>query len=159
MVKSACMCGIIPDRVGCGSMSDDTLRSVDLERASAGRYVVRNVRGGSMTIGTGDDDSFSPIELFLAAIGGCTAIDVDLITTRRAEPVAFSVAVTGDKIRDEAGGNRLENLRVAFTVTFPDGTGGDAARAVLPRAVTMSHDRLCTVSRTVERGTPVDITH
>jgi uncharacterized OsmC-like protein len=135
-------------------MSDETLRTVDLERTSVGHYVARNVRGGSISVGRGDDESFSPVELLLAAIGGCTAIDVDLVTSRRAEPSRFVVTVTGDKIRD-AGGNRMENLLVEFAVTFPEGAGGDAAREALPRSVTMSHDRLCTVSRTVELGTPV----
>ncbi|GAA0715343.1 OsmC family protein [Dactylosporangium roseum] len=139
-------------------MSDDTLRSVDIERSSAGHYVARNVRGGSIPIGTGGDDSFTPVELLLAALGGCSAVDVDLITSRRAEPSGFVVKVTGDKVRDEAGGNRMENLRVEFTVTFPDGAAGDAARDILPRSLEMSHNRLCTVSRTVETGTPVPIT-
>ena len=134
---------------------NDIVRSVDIERTSIGRYVVRNVRGGSISMGTGEEDSFTPVELLLAAIGGCTAIDVDLITSRRAEPSEFVVKVTGDKIRDEAGGNRMDNLRVEFNVTFPDGEAGDAARQALPRSVQMSHDRLCTVSRTVELGTPV----
>jgi uncharacterized OsmC-like protein len=138
-------------------MTDDTVRSVDIQRTSVGRYVARNVRGGSISMGTGDEDSFTPVELLLAAIGGCTAIDVDLITSRRAEPNEFFVKVTGDKIRDEAGGNRMENLTVEFTVGFPDGKAGDAARETLPRSVQMSHDRLCTVSRTVELGTPVSI--
>jgi putative redox protein len=138
-------------------MTDDTVRSVDIQRTSVGRYVARNVRGGSISMGTGDEDSFTPVELLLAAIGGCTAIDVDLITSRRAEPNEFLVKVTGDKIRGEAGGNRLENLTVEFTVEFPDGKAGDAARETLPRSVQMSHDRLCTVSRTVELGTPVSI--
>jgi putative redox protein len=62
--------------------------------------------------------------------------------------------VTGDKIRDE-GGNRLTNLHVELTVRFPEGPEGDKAREALPRAAKMSHDRLCTVSRTVELGTPV----
>jgi len=137
-------------------MTDDTIRSVDIQRTSVGRYVARNVRGGSISMGAGDEDSFTPVELLLAAIGGCTAIDVDLITSRRAEPNEFLVKVTGDKIRDEAG-NRLENLTVEFTVGFPDGKAGDAARETLPRSVQMSHDRLCTVSRTVELGTPVSI--
>jgi uncharacterized OsmC-like protein len=136
-------------------MTNDTFRSVDIERTSAGRYVVRNVRGGSIPIGTGNDDTFTPVELLLAAIGGCTAADVDVLTSRRAEPTEFVVTVTGDKIRDEAGGNRMENLRVEFSVTFPDGDAGDAAREVLPRSVQMSHDRLCTVSRTVQLGTPI----
>jgi uncharacterized OsmC-like protein len=42
-----------------------------------------------------------------------------------------------------------------FRVRFPDGAAGDEARAVLPAAVKRSHDRLCTVTRTVERATPV----
>jgi uncharacterized OsmC-like protein len=138
-------------------MSDDTLRSVELERAGAGRFVVRTVRGGSIRVGTGDDE-FTPVELLLAAIGTCTATDVDVVTSRRAEPGEFSVRVTGDKVRDEAGGNRMVNLSVELTVTFPAGEGGDAAREELPRAVRRSHDRLCTVSRTVALGTPISTT-
>ncbi|MFF5056802.1 OsmC family protein [Micromonospora sp. NPDC000663] len=138
-------------------MSDDTFRSVEIERTSVGNYVARNVRGGSMSMGTGEDASFTPVELLLAAIGGCTAIDVDHITSRRAEPTRFSVDVTGDKVRDEAGGNRMQNLRVEFTVTFPAGPDGDKAREALPRSLQQSHDRLCTVSRTVELGTSVSI--
>lgn len=129
-----------------------------MERTSVARYTVHNVRGGSISIGTGDDDDFTPVELLLTAIGGCTAIDVDLVTSRRAEPTEFAVTVNGDKIRDEAGGNRMVNLAVSFTVAFPEGEAGDAARTVLPRAVQLSHDRLCTVSRTVELGTPVTTT-
>ncbi|MCU7730186.1 OsmC family protein [Actinoplanes sp. KI2] len=137
-------------------MADDTRRSVTLQRTSLGRYEVRNARGGTMTIGVGDGTDFTPVELLLAAIGGCTGADVDHITSKRAEPDEFVVHVTGDKVRDESGGNRLVNLSVELRVTFPEGAGGDAARDVLPRAARMSHDRLCTVSRTVELGTPVD---
>jgi uncharacterized OsmC-like protein len=138
-------------------MTEDTLREVDIERTGVGRYVVHNVRGGAMEVGSGgaEDPTFTPVELLLAAIGCCTSIDVDLITSKRAEPTGFTVQVTGDKIRDETGGNRMVNLTVSMSVTFPDGTAGDAARDVLPRAARISHDRLCTVSRTVEAGTPV----
>ncbi|MCF0091299.1 OsmC family protein [Micromonospora sp. MH99] len=138
-------------------MSDDTFRSVEIERTSVGSYVARNVRGGSLSMGTGEDASFTPVELLLAAIGGCSAVDVDHITSRRAEPTGFSVAVSGDKIRDEVGGNRMQNIRVEFTVTFPAGPEGDRAREALPRSLQQSHDRLCTVSRTVELGTPVSV--
>src|SRR3954453_14368993 len=132
-------------------MADDTIRSVDLARTSAGRYVVRNVRGGTIPIGTGADDHFTPVELLLAALGGCTAVDVDVATSRRTEPDEFRVTVTGDKIQDESG-NRMENLRIEFAVRFPAGDAGDAARQVLPRGVRVSHDKLCTVSRTGELG-------
>ena len=59
-----------------------------------------------------------------------------------------------NKVRD-TGGNRLTDIRVTFQVTFPAGAHGDEARAILPDAVKKSHDRLCTVGRTVEIGTPI----
>jgi putative redox protein len=137
-------------------MADDTLRSVTLRRTSLGQYEVRNARGGTITVGVGDGVEFTSVELLLAALGGCTGADVDYITSKRAEPDSFVVHVTGDKLRDETGGNRLVNLAIELRVTFPEGAAGDAAREALPRAARISHDRLCTVSRTVELGSPVD---
>ncbi|MGH3736724.1 MAG: OsmC family protein [Micromonosporaceae bacterium] len=136
----------------------ETLRSVAIERTGAQQYLVRNPRGGSLTIGSGGDADFTPVELLLAAIGGCSAIDVDMLTSRRAEPTQFAVTVTGHKIRDAAGDNHLEDISAVFSVAFPEGEQGDAAREQLPRAVQLSHDRLCTVSRTVERPSPVTTT-
>jgi uncharacterized OsmC-like protein len=135
-------------------MPVDSHRTVTITRTSAGRYTAANGRGGVVDFGTGAVDDFTPVELFLAAIGGCTAVDVDILTTRRAAPESFEVKVDGEKIRDEDG-NRMEELSVTFRVRFPQGDGGDAARALLPDAVQRSLDRLCTVSRTVELGTPV----
>ena len=135
------------------SANNETLRSVRVDRVAAGQYTATNPQGVTIGFGSGDD-SFSPVELLLASIGGCTAIDADVATSRHAEPTAFSVAVTGHKIRDEQG-SRMTDLEVTFRVSFPEGAEGDAARAILPRAVKLSHDRLCTVSRTVEIGTPV----
>lgn len=136
-------------------MSGETLRSVTIERTSLGRYEVRNARGGTLTIGSSDGSDFTPVELLLAALGGCTGADVDHIVSKRAEPERFEVRVTADKVRDESGGNRLVNLVVELSVAFGEGEAGDAAREMLPRAAKMSHDRLCTVSRTIESGTPV----
>lgn len=136
-------------------MTDDTLRSVQVQRLELGRNVVRNVRGGEITIGEGKTDDFTPVELLLAAIGGCTATDVDYITSRRAQPDSFAVTVTGDKVRSAEHGNHLENLTVTFDVRFPEGEAGDQARAALPKAIQRSHDRLCTVSRTVELESPI----
>jgi putative redox protein len=139
-------------------MAEDSARSVRLERISVGKYTVHNARGGEITIGAGEGSDFTPVELLLAAIGGCTAIDVDMMTTKKVEPTEFVVESTGDKIRDEDTANRMVNLAVTFTVRFPDGEAGDVARNRLPSAVKMSHDRLCTVSRTVEVGTPIATT-
>ncbi|MEY9842573.1 putative redox protein [Streptacidiphilus sp. EB103A] len=142
-------------------MTDNTLRSVTIERTSTGHFTATNARGGTVSFGTGSGPDggtdFTPVELLLAAIGGCTAADVDVATSRHAEPDGFTVTVTGNKISDELG-NRMTDLAVAFSIALPDGEPGDRARAILPRAVKTSHDRLCTVSRTVEIGTHVTAT-
>ena len=65
-------------------MTEDTHRQISLSRIANGKYVVTNEHGGQITIGAGDGTDFTPVELMLAAIGGCTAIDVDILTSRRA---------------------------------------------------------------------------
>jgi uncharacterized OsmC-like protein len=115
-----------------------------------------NRRGGRLRIGHGDDGDFTPTELLLAAIGACTGIDVDTLTSRRAEPESFTVRVDAQKIRDESG-NRLDDIVVTFQVVLPDTEEGAAARDMLPGFVQRSHDRLCTVSRTIELGTGVSV--
>ena len=129
-------------------------RTVTVERVTNGRFTALNSRGGRIAFGTGDDTDFTPTELLMAAIGGCTAIDVDILTSRRAEPETFEVQVDADKVRDESG-NRMTDIQVTFRITFPPGADGDAAREVLPEVARKSHDKLCTVGRTVELGTPI----
>jgi putative redox protein len=131
-----------------------THRSVTIRRTATSEYTVTNSKGTQLRMASGDTTDFTPVELLLAAIGGCTAVDVDLVTSRRAEPNEFEVEVGAEKINDPAG-NHLSDITVTFRVRFPEGDGGDKARAVLPGIVAMSHDRLCTVGVTVERGTPI----
>lgn len=131
-------------------------RSLTVERVGAGRFAAVNSRGGRIGFGTGSDEQFTPTELLLVALGGCTAIDVDVVTSRRAEPDSFEIGVEGDKVRDEVG-NHLINIEITYRVTFPAGTDGDAARAVLPDVVRQSQERLCTVGRTVQLPTPIAV--
>jgi len=139
-------------------MSDqpDTFRQIELTKIGEGRWKATNARGGDTYLGSGGaDPDFTPVEMLLAAIAGCSAVDVDLITRKRAAAESFSVTASGDKVRDERG-NHLVNLQVSFELTFPAGEGGDAARAVLPRSLEQTRDRLCSVGRTVQLGEPVD---
>ena len=129
-------------------------RSISMGRSGSGTYLVTNARGGTISIGSGESDDFTPVELLLTAIAGCSAVDVDFITSRLAEPTAFTVTAGGEKLRDELG-NHMGEIEVSFRVRFPDGDEGDRARERLPRAIAQSHDRLCTVSRSVQLGTPI----
>lgn len=133
-------------------------RSVELTRLGLGRYEITNARGGTITIGDGSDNDFTPVELLLAALAGCSSVDVDHITSRRAEPQSFVVVAEGEKASSPEDGNHMRDLEVTFHIGFPEGEAGDSARAAFPRSVAQSRDRLCTVSRTVQIGTPVEMT-
>ncbi len=137
-------------------MSDEQENRVDLVRDSRLQFTATNARGGTLSFGSGDHGEFTPVELLLVAIAGCTGMDVDAITSKRSEPVSFTIAATAEKLRDEHG-NHLSEVAIDFEVTFSDDEGGAAAEAVLATAIKKSHDRLCTVSRTVELPTPVAV--
>ena len=129
-------------------------RWVSIERLEEGIYLARNARGHELRFGSKDPDGFSPVELFLASIAGCTAVDVDVVTGRRSAAESFGARVDAYVHKDDSG-NVLRDITLTFQVTFPEGEAGDAARAILPRIAATSHDKTCTVSRTIEAGTPV----
>ena len=132
----------------------DPHRRVDLTRTGPLRLRATNSRGTTLDLGSGDTDDFTPVELLLVALAGCSAVDVDAITGKRSEPAQFDVVAEAEKVRD-GDGNHLTGITLDFRITFPGTEGGRAAESVLARALTMAHERLCTVSRTVELGTPV----
>jgi uncharacterized OsmC-like protein len=115
-----------------------------------------NAAGAQVRLGSGVAGVLSPVELLLAAIAGCTAVDIDTVTSRRAEPTRFRLTTTATKERS-ANGNILRDIDLHIEVTFADDEPGRAAAAMVPRTARISHDRTCTVSRTIEAGTPVSI--
>jgi putative redox protein len=127
--------------------------TVVLSRTDKGRYELRNSRGTVIEIAT-EGEAFRPGELFLASIAACSAVDVDEMTSRRAEPEIFEVRSSGHKSTE--GGNHYEDLTVTFRLRFADDADGDAARERVPAAVRASAEHDCTVARTIKLGTPVD---
>lgn len=134
----------------------DTHRWIEIERAEPGVFVAHNARGGRLRLGADSSELFTPVELLLVAIAACTATDVDAVTSRRAEPEELRVRVDAQKVRDETG-NALRDIALTLSARFAEGEAGDAARVALLRALQTSHERSCTVSRTVEAGTAVRV--
>jgi uncharacterized OsmC-like protein len=135
-------------------VTESNLRSVSLTRVGASTFEAVNSRGTRLVLGEGDTADFTPIEVLLAATAACSAMDVDHITRRRAEPESFEVVASAPRLHDEQG-NHLGEIELSFRVRFPAGADGDRARSVLSRALAQSRDRLCTVSRTIQLPTPV----
>src|SRR5688500_4380341 len=109
---------------------DETLRWVDLTRMGKERYKATNRRGGVLPIGSGDDPDFSPVELLLAALAGCAAAVIDLITGKRGERTACEMRAEGHKVRDDHGSHLVEQTS-RLDVGFPDVDAGDHDRELL----------------------------
>ena len=127
--------------------------NVDVTRVDTGHYRATNAAGATLEFGTGEG-LLSPVELLLAAVAGCSAVDVDVVTSRRTEPELFDVHVEGTRVNED-GASRLSEVNVEFSLRFPDTDAGRQAQSMVERLVRVSHEKDCTVSRTVENPTNV----
>lgn len=130
------------------------IREVNIERLEARKYKATSLESGaSLEFGQGEG-LLTPVELLLAAIAGCSSIDVDVATTRRSEPEKFEVKASGYKVTEDSA-SRMEDIHLGFDLKFPDTEEGRKAAGMIQRIIKLSHDKYCTVSRTVELGAAV----
>ncbi|ADD42371.1 OsmC family protein [Stackebrandtia nassauensis] len=127
--------------------------TVRVERTDAG-YVARNGRGGEISIGDSTSGAdFTPVELLLAAVGGCNIVSVEPLTAKRGHRlVRLAMTVEGEKVAT----NLLGPVTVTYDVELPE--GDDKAEEVFKAVAQRVHERACTVSRTLSEGTPVTVT-
>jgi uncharacterized OsmC-like protein len=127
--------------------------TLEVQRDSEHEFVGRNERGAEVRIGRkGQAGSFSPAELLQIATAGCSAVTAEeLITRRVGTDSKFRVEVSADR---REGAWELDGVHVRFDVPL-DGLD-QAERQALAAAVDRSIERLCTVSRTLKKGIPVE---
>ncbi|MFW0111103.1 OsmC family protein [Rothia sp. CCM 9417] len=133
---------------------DPNYRAVTVERTASRHYRATNAKGDSLEFGQGEG-LLTPVELLLAAIAGCSAIDVDVVTGRRAEAEEFSVTSSGIRQVDENGAVRMDDIEVSFKVRFAATEAGEKAQSMVDRLIRLSAEKDCTVSRTVEHGSKI----
>lgn len=133
---------------------DPNYRAVTVERLASRHYRASNAKGDSLEFGQGPG-LLTPVELLLAAIAGCSAIDVDVVTSRKAEPETFTVLSSGLRKADENKAVSLDEIEVSFKLSFPSTEEGAKAEALVDRLIKLSAEKDCTVSRTVEHGASV----
>jgi uncharacterized OsmC-like protein len=131
------------------------MTGLTVERVGGHEFVGRNERGATVAIGrNGMPGSFSPGELLQIATAACSAVTVEDVVTRRAGEDARLVA-RADAAKSPDG-REYDELRVTLLadLSFLD----DETRSRVVRAMEKAVRRECTVSRTVERGAPVELT-
>ncbi|MFR9731840.1 OsmC family protein [Saccharopolyspora sp. MS10] len=132
-----------------------TSTPVEVRRTGDHRFTATNGRGGRVDIGRdGAPDAFTPGELLLAAIASCSAVTSENLLVRRVGPDA-GFAVRADRTKAAEDPNKFESVRVGFDVDLGAVAEGD--RAKLLDAVERAIERYCTVSRSVQEGTPISL--
>lgn len=105
---------------------------------------------GSTEIG-GLEGGFSPMQLLLAGVGGCSAIDIiGILKKQRQDLQDLSVEVDGDRQSKEEY-SEFTNIHIKYTFT------GDLDAAKVERAINLSLEKYCSVSKTLEKTS--EITH
>jgi uncharacterized OsmC-like protein len=133
-----------------GRHARHAIMPVRVNVSADGTMSALNTRGGELPIGTGwDGQRFNPIEMLLAAIGGCAAIDFTTVLARRGHPLSgLEIEVRGRRASDE----RLEAIEVFYELPN-DAAISDEDIEVARR---LTADVLCTVSRTVQHSSPIE---
>jgi uncharacterized OsmC-like protein len=125
-----------------------------VERVGPHTWIGRNNRGAEVRIGTDAvPGAFSPGELLQLAIASCSTVTIEDMVVRRSGPDA---RVDATVERDRAPGtHEFQRISVTLDVDLPG--LGDAERDRVVKALRTAVERECTVSRTVEQGTPIDL--
>jgi len=124
---------------------------VTVERTDHG-YLARNERGAEIRFSGADPTEFTPVELLLAALGGCNIVTVEPLTAKRRHRLAkLAATVEGEKEQP----SRLLGITLAYDVEMPP--GDDEARAVFEAVAERVHERYCTVSRALRETVPITV--
>lgn len=92
----------------------------------------------------GHDTGFRPTQLLLAAVGGCSAIDVVMILKKQKQRIdSFEIEVDGEK-------EKVEEYSLFREITIHFKLKGEIELEKAERAVQLSIDKYCSVSKTLE---------
>ncbi|GAA2265941.1 OsmC family protein [Nonomuraea roseoviolacea subsp. roseoviolacea] len=125
------------------------MANVRVERTDDGGFRATNARGAEVRMGGGDEDGvFTPVELLLAAVGGCNIVTVEPLTAQRGHRlVRLAMTVESEKVQP----NLLGPVTITYDVELPSEEADAVYRAVAQRV----HEKYCTVSRSLQEGTEV----
>ncbi len=124
------------------------IKQATLRNLGGSRFVVRTGSGHEVLLDDAASDAGArPAELFIAALGGCTALDVASILTKKRQAVtAYTVHVTGEQ-RDDPHPHVFVDIDIVHEVEGPE-IDVEAVR----RAIELSATRYCQATAMLSAG-------
>jgi uncharacterized OsmC-like protein len=119
---------------------------INLERVGEHEFVASNGRGASVRIGRkGQEGSFSPVELLVAAAAGCAVVTSETLILRRTG--GDQLTAEADAVQSESG-NEVISIPVTLSYDLSEVDDPEALEIVVRRAV----EQFCTVTRTLKQS-------
>nr|WP_260407889.1 OsmC family protein [Planomonospora venezuelensis] len=102
-------------------------------------------------MGGGDEQGvFTPVELLLAALGGCNIVTVEPLTAKRGHRlVRLAMTVHAEKVET----SKLGPITVSYDVELPE--GDEKAEEVFRAVAHRAEEKYCTVSNALRNETEV----
>ncbi|MFC3896936.1 OsmC family protein [Lentzea rhizosphaerae] len=119
---------------------------IEIERVGDHEFVASNERGATVRIGRkGQEGSFSPVELLVAAAAGCAVVTSETLILRRTGGEELSAVA--DAVQSESG-NEVISIPVTLSYDLSSVDDPEALETVVRRAV----EQFCTVTRTLKQS-------
>ena len=115
-------------------------------------FETENEAGNKMLIdssGGAEQKGFTPMELLLVGVGGCSAIDiVHILKKQRQEIVSFYIEVDGEK-------EKVNEYSVWKHITIHYHLKGKIDYEKAVRAAALSHEKYCSVSKALHHDSEI----
>lgn len=141
-------------------MTDETptnlWKEVNTTWDGADGYLAENKSGAVVLMGKGKDDSaaISPMEMLLAALAGCTGIDIiDILRKKRQLPSDFKIRVRGNQ-RTDVYPKVYTEFEVEYLLW-----GEDLVEKDVEQAIRLSEEKYCSVGGTLLKAGPIRSTY
>ena len=112
------------------------------------RFVATDSTGHSIVMDAskqsgGENSGFSPMQLLLIALGGCTGMDVlHILQKQRQQVNGLEIFVSGNRVKEPP--KVYDNIHVEYRIS-----GKKIEENAIKRAIQLSEDKYCSVGATL----------
>lgn len=129
--------------------------SVRLEHVEAMKFNVKLPDGRGIELDSADQmaQAFTPMELFLVALAGCTAMDVHWIMERQRQKIdRFEISAQGTRREDDP--RYYETIDLEYTLAGPK-----IRKDAVERAIRLSQEKYCSVRAMLKDSVKLNISY
>lgn len=125
-----------------------TLSFIKVKWIDGMRFVATDSMGHSIVMDAskqsgGEGSGFSPLQLLLIALGGCTGMDIVHIMRKQRQQVnGLEILVSGKRVKEPP--RVYNNIHVEYKIK-----GKDIKEKAVQRAIQLSEDKYCSVGATL----------